>query len=313
MIPLQSEKIDLIMPDLIAAQREMEAVEKNATNTYHKSRYADLEAVMRACVPQLNDHKIAVTQAIVPATEGAPIVFSTLKIRDKKQYEVPTQVLAHLRTQLTHESGQWIASEIPLACAWGDAQALGGTITYLRRYALAALVGLAQADDDGTAARGLAGRPVARSNGAPLRSDESRVEDFEEPDSGPEPGSAAYFRQNPDAARDFAREEIRQRFAPGPPPTSGQLPGRAPAAQRQDMLPGDGPECPYPKFPRDTGGLWGWIKTHGLIEWFEALGKKHELPTKMNDWPDDLRKWACDMYNHERVMALAAQANGRQP
>ena len=51
---------------------------------------------------------------------------------------------------LLHESGQWIRSKIKMPIGGKkDAQAVGATITYARRFSLSAMVGIAQTDDDG--------------------------------------------------------------------------------------------------------------------------------------------------------------------
>jgi hypothetical protein len=54
-----------------------------------------------------------------------------------------------LRSLLTHESGQWIESVYPIKPVKNDPQGFGSAATYARRYALAALVGVVQDDDDG--------------------------------------------------------------------------------------------------------------------------------------------------------------------
>ena len=53
-----------------------------------------------------------------------------------------------------HSSGQWIAGVTPIRPKDDSPQAMGSAITYARRYALSAIVGLAQVDDDGNAASG---------------------------------------------------------------------------------------------------------------------------------------------------------------
>ena len=57
-----------------------------------------------------------------------------------------------LTTVLTHSSGEWISQEMSLPVSKPDAQGSGSALTYMRRYALAAVVGVYQADDDGNAA-----------------------------------------------------------------------------------------------------------------------------------------------------------------
>jgi hypothetical protein len=55
-----------------------------------------------------------------------------------------------------HTSGEWLRSIFPLNAQaskqTNEMQALGSGITYLRRYALCAMLGIAQEDDDGVKA-----------------------------------------------------------------------------------------------------------------------------------------------------------------
>ena len=58
-------------------------------------------------------------------------------------------------TMMTHSSGQYMSSEFEMVDAVlaggsgkNPAQVLGSAITYQRRYAYAAIIGLAQEDDD---------------------------------------------------------------------------------------------------------------------------------------------------------------------
>ena len=51
-------------------------------------------------------------------------------------------------TTLAHSSGQWVKGSLSIKPAKTDPQTLGSCITYLRRYALAAMVGLSPLDDD---------------------------------------------------------------------------------------------------------------------------------------------------------------------
>ena len=55
----------------------------------------------------------------------------------------------NITTMLAHSSGQYISSTLTMTVTKLDPQAIGSAITYGRRYALAAMVGLAQEDDDG--------------------------------------------------------------------------------------------------------------------------------------------------------------------
>jgi hypothetical protein len=70
-----------------------------------------------------------------------------------------------LLTTLLHSSGQWIASEYPIAL-YARPQEQGSAITYARRYAVTAFLGIAaEDDDDGAAAQ--ASEPVKATTKAP--------------------------------------------------------------------------------------------------------------------------------------------------
>ena len=61
----------------------------------------------------------------------------------------PAAGMINLTTVLAHASGEWIASDWPV-CATGEAATphrMGAALTYARRYALFALVGIAGEDD----------------------------------------------------------------------------------------------------------------------------------------------------------------------
>lgn len=95
-----------------------------------RRKYADLQSVLDAVREGLASNSIAVIQAPMPVENGIK-----------------------LRTTLAHKSGQWIASELCLPNdRMGGVQGMGSALTYARRYALAAMVGIAQDDDDGETA-----------------------------------------------------------------------------------------------------------------------------------------------------------------
>ena len=125
----QSEQIQELVKALIAAQEEIKPVKKNAKNPFFKSEYAELSEVMRACQGPLGKHGLAIIQTV----------------EDKD----PEPVLV---TTLVHTSGQWIRSIYPLMVGKKDSQSLGSAITYARRYAVQALIGICPVDDDGEAA-----------------------------------------------------------------------------------------------------------------------------------------------------------------
>src|SRR6202008_4399225 len=73
----------------------------------------------------------------------------------------------HMTTRLLHESGEWMEGTLVMPLPKQDPQGFGSAMTYARRYALAAITGLYQDDDDGNAGSGVGQRPaVSKPNGA---------------------------------------------------------------------------------------------------------------------------------------------------
>jgi len=120
---------------MAAAQAEMGHASKSSINPHFRSRYADLASVIDASREALAKHGLCVTQhpEVMPLEAG---------------YRVSVE------THVSHESGEWCRSEVSCFAADAKAQSVGAAITYLRRYGYAALVGVAQDDDDGNAASG---------------------------------------------------------------------------------------------------------------------------------------------------------------
>lgn len=129
------EKSDNILNLAIAlaqAQKEMGAALKDSENPYFKSNYADMKAIIDAVKEPLNNNGITFLQAV----EGG--------------HEHPT-----VETVLLHESGQYICIKTPIYCLKpNDPQAFGSGITYSKRYAIQALLGLPTKDDDAESAVG---------------------------------------------------------------------------------------------------------------------------------------------------------------
>lgn len=130
---------------LALAQGEIENATKASTNPHFKSKYADLAEVLNTVRPTFAKYGLAIVQS----TSAEPgVVFVT--------------------TAIVHKDGGYITSTASCTPAKADAQGIGAATTYLRRYGLAAMAGIAQEDDDGNAAAH--NKPVAqrRSPGLPL-------------------------------------------------------------------------------------------------------------------------------------------------
>jgi hypothetical protein len=126
-----SENINELAAALAKAQGHMGGALKDSANPFFKSKYADLESVWNACRKALSENGLAVIQTTA-GIEGGVVV----------------------TTMLAHASGQWVRDTLPLYPKDTSPQGMGSAITYGRRYALAAIAGVYQTDDDAEAAQG---------------------------------------------------------------------------------------------------------------------------------------------------------------
>lgn len=126
-----SDSIGKLAEALANAQGQITGALKDSNNPFFKSKYADLAACWDACRKPLADNGLAVIQSTAEA--------------DGRLYVVTT---------LAHSSGEWLRGWMPVKVKDDGPQAMGSGITYARRYALAAMVGLAQIDDDAESAQG---------------------------------------------------------------------------------------------------------------------------------------------------------------
>jgi len=130
---MQSETIGALAAALSKAQADITGALKDSSNPFFKSKYADLASCWDACRKQLAANNLAVIQTIYVHWESGQTM---------------------LATTLAHSSGEWMRSDLPVLSKDLSPQGQGSGITYARRYALAAIVGLAQIDDDAEAAQG---------------------------------------------------------------------------------------------------------------------------------------------------------------
>lgn len=130
----QSNSIAALAAALAKAQADIAGAVKDSANPFFKSKYADLESVWSACRKPLTSNGLSVIQTTLPMKQGLMLV-----------------------TTLAHSSGEWIRGYMPILAKDNTAQSQGSGISYARRYALAALVGVYQTDDDAEAAHGRGG------------------------------------------------------------------------------------------------------------------------------------------------------------
>lgn len=117
-----------LMAALAKAQGEIEGAKKDSQNPHFKTSYADLASVWAAIREPLAKNGIVITQ-----------------------WPRVAQNAVELETIIAHGE-QFISDVLWMPCGKMDAHGIGSAITYARRYALMAAVGVAPEDDDGQGA-----------------------------------------------------------------------------------------------------------------------------------------------------------------
>ena len=130
-----SGELNALAESLAKAQGVMVPAKKGAVNPFFKSKYADLASVWDVCRGPLSENGLSVVQTILVQSSFPPAPDHTI-----------------LQTILLHISGQWIESNYPVNPVKDDPQGIGSALTYARRYALMAMIGIAPEDDDGESA-----------------------------------------------------------------------------------------------------------------------------------------------------------------
>lgn len=150
----ESPQLDKLAAALAKAQAAVAHADPSRTAAVTKDgtkrrKYATLADVMDAGRPALSANGLAVVQH--PSGGEGGLV---------------------LTSWLLHESGQWMRSRlsVPYAAsqAMSETQALGSAITYCRRYAYAAICGVAVEDDDAESTKGAEGGQESATEAAPL-------------------------------------------------------------------------------------------------------------------------------------------------
>lgn len=123
----KSESMTKLAKALITFHLKVDTIKKDAKNPFFKSTYASLSNILEQIDTPLAESGLAFCQ--FPSGEHG------------------------LHTILMHESGEWISDEYTMKPTKDDPQGLGSAITYQRRYALSAILGLnIDEDDDGNEA-----------------------------------------------------------------------------------------------------------------------------------------------------------------
>jgi hypothetical protein len=145
-----SPEIGEVFGALAMAQGAYGEVERTLTAKINSSKavysydYESLADLLTAVRPALSANGLALMQ------------FPTTRIGERGGIAVV------VRTLLGHKSGQWIANDLSALADGPDPRSIGSCITYLRRYAVKSILGIApDNDDDGAAASGKSAAPQA--------------------------------------------------------------------------------------------------------------------------------------------------------
>lgn len=147
----RSEPIKDLVAAMASAQATIFSAKKNQTNPFFSSKYANLESIFKAVREPLAKHDLMITQEPTLQLKGNVYFLSVW--RNKTEYKEPAILgIVSVKTTVAHKSGQFRASTMsaPVANAF-DVQAVGSVISYLRRYAVAAIlrVSTGEGEDDG--------------------------------------------------------------------------------------------------------------------------------------------------------------------
>lgn len=124
----KSESIKNIAAALIVFHMKVESIKKDATNPFFKRKYASLSNILESIQVPLSESRLTFSQF--------PTGPSDL-----------TTILMHA------ESGEFMMADYSMESTKSDPQSKGSALTYQRRYALTAILGLnIDEDDDGNAA-----------------------------------------------------------------------------------------------------------------------------------------------------------------
>lgn len=142
-ISAQSDQVEQLAAALAAAQGKFSEIPRRKTATVplkdketgkrigeYSYNYADLADIISAVRGPLAEQGLAVSQ--------------TLGIESYAN----ERLLAVCTTHLRHSSGQWLRSVLKFPTGEKKIQELGSTFTYLRRYSLGAVLGIAPEEDD---------------------------------------------------------------------------------------------------------------------------------------------------------------------
>jgi hypothetical protein len=156
----RSEQIGDLIASLAKAQMEFGTATKDSDNPYYGSKYADLAAVINAVRPALSKHSIALMQFNEADLERQTASVTTSLHHGEQFISITAEAPAVGKGGKDKYEGN---SEPKIKF---DVQTIGAAWSYLRRYTLQAITGLASEDDDGNSLQN-ENKPIPRKVTAP--------------------------------------------------------------------------------------------------------------------------------------------------
>lgn len=152
---------------LIKVQSQLKPVVKRHENPFFKSKYADLNDVWESVRELLKESGLCIIQLLDADDEGNQFLI----------------------TELAHSSGESVRSKCKIVTTKNDAQSFGSAITYFRRFAISAILGITtEEDDDGNAAS--EGKGARGSHLGPTAASSTSRSSFGKNDGGNVPNGA---------------------------------------------------------------------------------------------------------------------------
>ena len=124
----QSKSITSLVKSLIKFQSEVKDISKDKINPFFNSKYADINSIIQSIRKTLTSNDLAISQGNRYCTHSNGF---------------------YIVTTLYHSSGEWLRSELRMPIGGKkDAQAVGASVTYGRRYGLLSILGISVDGDD---------------------------------------------------------------------------------------------------------------------------------------------------------------------
>jgi hypothetical protein len=139
---------------LINARKDFKPLKESAYNPFFKSKYADLKEVINSVKDALSANGLGFYQSADAISDTKEITTTTIDKNGTTKTETKIVGYSKITTTLFSGSGETITMTYPLIISdMADPQKVGSAVTYAKRYALTAALGIASEDDDAESAK----------------------------------------------------------------------------------------------------------------------------------------------------------------